>query len=144
MRRADGEERLAIVQVPSNMQRFVRLPIGETVRFALLDDLVMFFGHRLFPGYTVKERTLFKVTRDADVGVDEDRDDDFVAAMEEVLVNRQNSWPVRLSISADSEELQSRIALGPGPRRRRCLSRWTGRSTSRASWNLPTFRASNG
>jgi polyphosphate kinase len=110
----DGEGRLAIVQVPSNMQRFVGLPIGKTVRFALLDDLVMFFGHRLFPGYTVNERTLFKVTRDADVGVDEDRDDDFIAAMEEVLVNRQNSWPVRLSISADSEELQSRIALALG------------------------------
>ncbi len=110
----DGEDRLAIVQVPSNMQRFVSLPIGKSVRFALLDDLVMFFGHRLFPGYTVRERTLFKVTRDADVGVDEDRDDDFVAAMEEVLVNRQNSWPVRLSISADSEELQSRISLALG------------------------------
>ena len=43
----DGEDRLAIVQVPSNMQRFVSLPIGKSVRFALLDDLVMFFGHRL-------------------------------------------------------------------------------------------------
>jgi len=98
------------VPVPSNMGRFVRLPIGDSVRFALLDDLVMTFGHRLFPGYACKERTLFKVTRDADVGVDEDRDDDFIAAMEEVLVNRQNSWPVRLSISPDSEALESRLA----------------------------------
>jgi len=109
-----GEERLAIIQVPSNLGRFVRLPVGEGVRFALLDDLVMEFGHQLFPGYTVKERSLFKVTRDADIGVDEDRDDDFVAAMEEVLVNRQNSWPVRLSISADSEELESRLSATLG------------------------------
>ncbi len=107
----DSEDRLTIVPVPSNMGRFIRLPIGDIVRFALLDDLVMTFGHRLFPGYSCKERTLFKVTRDADVGVDEDRDDDFVAAMEEVLVNRQNSWPVRLSISSDSEALESRLAL---------------------------------
>ncbi len=110
----DSQERLAIVQVPANISRFVRLPIGETVRFALLDDLVMTFGQRLFPGYVVRERTLFKVTRDADAGVDEDRDDDFIAAMEEVLVNRQNSWPVRLSISADSEELEARLAKALG------------------------------
>jgi len=109
-----GEERLAIIQVPSNLGRFVRLPMGSGVRFALLDDLVMEFGHRLFPGYAVRERTLFKVTRDADIGVDEDRDDDFVAAMEEVLVNRQNSWPVRLSISADSEALESMIKAAMG------------------------------
>ncbi len=110
----DGAERLAIIQVPSNLGRFVRLPLGVGVRFALLDDLVMDFGHRLFPGYTVEERCLFKVTRDADIGVDEDRDDDFIAAMEEVLVNRQNSWPVRLSISADSEELEARLTTALG------------------------------
>jgi len=62
----------------------------------------------------VVEQSLFKVTRDADIGVDEDRDDDFIVAMEEVLVNRQNSWPVRLSISAESEALEEmiRTALG--------------------------------
>jgi len=107
---AAGEDRLAVIQVPPNLPRFVRLPSGAGVRFALLDDLVMEFGPRLFPGYQTMEKTLFKVTRDADIGVDEDRDDDFIAAMEEVLVNRQNSWPVRLSISADSEELESRLA----------------------------------
>ncbi|GAB1456256.1 MAG: polyphosphate kinase 1 [Spirochaetia bacterium] len=108
------EERLAIIQVPGNLGRFVQLPIGIGIRFALLDDLVMDYGHRLFPGYQVTERSLFKVTRNADIGVDEDRDDDFIAAMEEVLVNRQNSWPVRLTISADSEMLESRIAAALG------------------------------
>lgn len=109
-----GDDRLAIIPVPLNMGRFVRLPIGDTTRIALLDDLVMTFGHRLFPGYQCRERTLFKVTRDADSGVDEDRDDDFIAAMEEVLVNRQNAWPVRLSISADSEALEARLAAALG------------------------------
>lgn len=109
-----GVDRLGIVQVPSILGRFVRLPLGNGVRMALLDDLVMAFGHRLFSGYQVVEQSLFKVTRDADIGVDEDRDDDFIVAMEEVLVNRQNSWPVRLSISAESEALEEmiRTALG--------------------------------
>ncbi len=109
-----GPDRLGIIQVPSILGRFVRLPPGEGVRMALLDDLVMAFGHRLFSGYQVVEQTLFKVTRDADIGVDEDRDDDFIVAMEEVLVNRQNSWPVRLSISAESEELEAMIGAALG------------------------------
>lgn len=112
----EGPRRLAIVQVPANLSRFVMLPPTETkdVRYALLDDLVLAFGHRLFPGQTVVERTLFKVTRDADIGVDEDRDDDFVAAMEEILVNRQNSWPVRLTISEDSELVGAMVAKALG------------------------------
>ena len=109
-----GVDRLGIVQVPSILGRFVRLPIGDGLRMALMDDLVMAFGHRLFAGYQVVEQTLFKVTRDADIGVDEDRDDDFIVAMEEVLVNRQNSWPVRLSISAESEVLEAMIKTAIG------------------------------
>lgn len=111
------EDRLAVIQVPSNLPRFIRLPSGAGVRYALLDDMVMEFGPRLFPGYETREKTLFKVTRDADIGVDEDRDDDFIAAMEEVLVNRQNSWPVRLSISSDSERLEALLSrlLGLSP-----------------------------
>ncbi|OHD82583.1 MAG: hypothetical protein A3J97_11740 [Spirochaetes bacterium RIFOXYC1_FULL_54_7] len=107
-----GDEPLAIVQLPPNFGRFVRLPPTDDgcLRIALLDDIVLTFGHRLFPGYLTRERALFKVTRDADIGVDEDRDDDFVAAMEEILVNRQNSWPVRITLSGDSATISTMIA----------------------------------
>jgi polyphosphate kinase len=114
----EGEEGLAVVQVPPNVDRFVRLPAeGTTARVALVDDVVAFFGPRLFPGWTVRESLLFKVTRDADFAVDEDRADDFIAAMEEVVVDRQNSFPVRLAVSDDSEAIAERIraALGLGP-----------------------------
>ncbi len=132
----DGDpagRRLAVVQVPYNVDRFVFLPPEDgVVRVALLDDIVLHFAHGLFPGYVAKERALFRVTRDADIGVDEDRDDDFVAAMEEVLVNRQNSWPVRLTFSGASPILKSMLtdALGlsdgevydvPGPVSLRCF-----------------------
>lgn len=123
-----GEERIAVVQIPPSLDRIVWLPLendGKT-RFALLDDVVLTWGHRLFPGWNVREATLFKVTRDADFAVDEEREDDFIEAMEEVLVGREQSHPVRLSVSADSprlkDELARRLALGsddvyemPGP-----------------------------
>jgi polyphosphate kinase len=109
------EPRLVIVTVPPNLDRFVPMPseTGHT-HFALLDDIILTLGDALFSGYRVVERTLFKVARDAAIGVDEGRDDDFVAAMEEVLANRQNSWPVRMSIGKDAKALKTRLrdALG--------------------------------
>jgi len=120
--RTDGDpadlppsEELAIVQMPQNLDRFVPVPAsGNVVRIALLDDVLLAFGHALFPGRKVLERSLFKVTRDADIGVDEGRDDDFVAAMEEILINRQNSWPVRISVSGDADPLAARLAAALG------------------------------
>jgi polyphosphate kinase len=114
---AEGEsdDGLAIVQVPTNIDRFVRMPAeGTTTRVALVDDVVAYFGPRLFPGWSVSESLLFKVTRDADFAVDEDRADDFIAAMEEVVVDRQNSLPVCLAVSGDSEGIASRIRAALG------------------------------
>jgi polyphosphate kinase len=108
----EDTERVAVAQIPPSMDRIVWLPReseGKTC-FALLDDVVMTWGHRLFPGWTVKEAMLFKVTRDADFSVDEERDEDFIEAMEEVIVGREQSYPVRLSISADSPRLRDYLA----------------------------------
>jgi polyphosphate kinase len=114
--REEGEEEgLAVVQVPPNLDRFVRLPVDGTVaRVVLMEDVVAFFGPRLFPGWAVRESLLFKVTRDADFAVDEDRADDFIAAMEEVVVDRQNSYPVRLAVSGESDAIAERIRIALG------------------------------
>lgn len=111
----DGRPRLVMVTVPPNLDRFVPVPSdsGRT-HLALLDEVILTLGHSLFPGYRVLERNLFKVARDAAIGVDEGRDDDFVAAMEEILANRQNSWPVRITLGTDTPALRERLkeALG--------------------------------
>ncbi|MCA1949883.1 MAG: polyphosphate kinase 1 [Treponema sp.] len=103
---------VAIVQVPTALDRIIWLPPepGQKKPWALLDDVVMLWAHRLFNGYTIKEAMLFKVTRDADFSVDEERDEDFVEAMAEVLQNREHSWPVRLSYSGNSPVLKERLA----------------------------------
>jgi polyphosphate kinase len=107
---AEGAPGLAVVQVPHNVERFVRIPSESSgLRLALVEEIVRAFGSRLFPGWTIRESILFKVTRDADFGVDEERDGDFLAAMEEVLAGRQNSWPVRLTVSGSSAELKERL-----------------------------------
>lgn len=104
------KDRVAVVQVPPNIERFVRMPSQEaSLRLTLVEELVAAFGYRLFPGWTVREVLQFKVTRDADFGVDEERDEDFIAAMEEVLAGRQNSFAVRLSYLGESSTIAERL-----------------------------------
>ncbi len=106
---------LAIVQIPASIPRIVWLPAIDDERyFTLLDDVVRTFGQRLFPGFSIEESLLFKVTRDADFAVDEDRDDDFIAAIQEVLVSRLSSVPVRLICTGESPAIRSFLKEGMG------------------------------
>ena len=53
LREEDGQSMRALLPLPSQVERFVRLPgaIGAPIRFVLLDDLVGLFLDRLFPGF---------------------------------------------------------------------------------------------
>lgn len=114
-----GEQVYAVAQVPQNSGRFISLPnqeesLQEAYRFSLIEDLIMSFASRLFPGHKVNGSLVFKVTRDADSGVDEDRQEDFLTAMEEVLAGRQNSTPIRLSIAGKAPALVAILQKGLG------------------------------
>jgi polyphosphate kinase len=118
-----GGDRIAVIQIPPAPGRILWLPPEEgppkegRVQWALLDDVILSWGAYLFPGYTIRESMLFKINRDADFSVDEKRDEDFIEAMEEVLVRRDYSRPVRMVCSVDSvflkEELARRLELEP-------------------------------
>ncbi len=102
----DSARKLAIVELPTSLKRFHQLPSSSDARcFVSLDDIIVHNAKQLFPGYTVQEHAIFRVTRDADLGVDEERDEDFVVAMEEVLAGRERSIPVRLQINTAYQDL---------------------------------------
>lgn len=102
--KGQDEHYLAIVQIPASLERLIFLPEDSgTVSFALLEDVIVQHAAALFPGYRVVAQCLFRVTRDADMGVDEERDEDFVEAMEQVLARREFSKAVRLSIAGASD-----------------------------------------
>jgi len=112
--RSSGE-RVAVVQIPQSLERVVRIPEESAeAAFALLEDVIVTFAEQLFPGFRVREHLLFRVTRDADIGVDEERDEDFVEAMERVLEHRERSAAIRLSTTGTSEWLEAYLmgALG--------------------------------
>ncbi|MFP4407621.1 MAG: polyphosphate kinase 1 [Spirochaetaceae bacterium] len=103
-----GEEEFAVVQIPPSVQRIIYLPTERSrVAFTLLEYLVVSYAHLLFPGYEIRQHAFFRLTRDADMSVDEERDEDFVEAMEQVLESREHSRPVRLTVNGSSEKLKA-------------------------------------
>jgi polyphosphate kinase len=96
-----GPELFARVKVPNNVPRFVRVE-RETpgMRFLPLEDLIAAHLNQLFPGMTVVECHLFRITRNAEVEVDEDRDEDLLQALERELARRRFGPPVRLEVAS--------------------------------------------
>ena len=103
----DGGPHFARVKVPDNVDRFVRLnsTVGEieTIRFLPMEELIAAFLPALFPGMEIVERHAFRITRNADMDV-EDRDEDLLQALERELARRRFGPPVRLEISGDMSE----------------------------------------
>ncbi|WP_373312250.1 RNA degradosome polyphosphate kinase [Asanoa siamensis] len=93
-----GQVLFARVKVPNNVPRFVR--IGRTNRFLPVEELISNHLGQLFSGMQVVECHLFRVTRNADVEVDEDRDEDLLQALERELARRRFGPPVRLEVAA--------------------------------------------
>jgi len=91
-----GAERFARVKVPNNVPRFV--PVAEGQSVLPLEELIAAHLPQLFPGMDVGEHHLFRVTRNADVEVEEDRDEDLLQALERELARRRFGPAVRLEI----------------------------------------------
>jgi polyphosphate kinase len=94
---ADGEAMRALVPIPPQVVRFVRLH-GTGTRFILTEDVVKLFAGRLFPGYRVLTSGHFRVIRDSEMEVDEEAQD-LVRSFESALKRRRLGTCIRLAIS---------------------------------------------
>lgn len=100
----DGSDqpRFAVIPFGRSALRFVTLPSKGGYEYMLAGDVVSHFVQGFFPGEDVQATTLFRITRNADMSLDEDEAADFVSGIEEVLLQRQDSFCVRLELSANS------------------------------------------
>jgi polyphosphate kinase len=92
----------ALIPLPSQIERFVRLPAGEDgkIRFLLLEELVTMFMNRLFPGFKMQGTGLFRLIRDTDVEFEEEAED-LVQSYETALKRRRRGIAIQLTIQAD-------------------------------------------
>ncbi|HET6184695.1 MAG TPA: RNA degradosome polyphosphate kinase [Acetobacteraceae bacterium] len=110
-REGDGQGMRALIPLPSQVERFVRLPAGEhgTIRFVMLEAVVAHFLARLFPGFRVTGKGLFRLIRDTDVEFEEEAED-LVRSYETALKRRRRGVAIHLSLSAElPEELRSLV-----------------------------------
>jgi polyphosphate kinase len=110
-----GPELFARIKVPNNVPRFVPVRHGESrnesgYRFLPVEDLISTQLGQLFSGMRVAECHLFRVTRNAELEVDEDRDEDLLQALERELARRRFGPPVRLEVAASvSDEVLEKL-----------------------------------
>jgi polyphosphate kinase len=107
-----GEERFARVKVPEGLPRFV--PIGKHGLFVPLEQVIAHFLPMLFPGASILERAVFRVTRDADFEVSDDAHD-LLQAVESELRKRRFGDVVRVEVSSSaSAAMVARLMDGLG------------------------------
>lgn len=94
-------DRVVVVPVPSQLPRLVTLPADKDTHLARVEDAIAANVTALFPGSEVAAAVAFRITRDADVVLQDDEEiEDLLRAMEEVVLSRRRRIPVRLTISA--------------------------------------------
>jgi polyphosphate kinase len=124
-----GIEHFARVKVPNNVPRLVRVgpepgdvegeetDTGDATNldrrcwFLPIEDLIAEHLDKLFEGMQVAEHHVFRVTRNADLDVEEDRDEDLLQALERELARRRFGPPVRLEITDEMSEHMLELLL---------------------------------
>ena len=105
-----GEERFARVKFPERLARF--LVVGRDDLYVPLEQVIAHFLPRLFPGVSLVEWAVFRVTRDADFEVSDDAAD-LLEAVEIELRKRRFGDVVRIEVSSSaSEQMVERLTQG--------------------------------
>jgi polyphosphate kinase len=114
-----GEKRFARVKIPPILPRLFEV---ERDKFVLLDQVIEANLDELFRGMDILETHLFRVTRDADIAIEEDEADDLLLAIEEEVRRRRFGEAVRLEVERSMPELTRRLLIkGIGVRDEDCF-----------------------
>ena len=110
-RREDDNRMNALLLIPQQLNRFIRLPEAEGdvgLNFVRLETLISTFVEQTFPGYEVLGKGMFRVIRDSDIEVEEEAED-LVQLFESALKRRRRGSVIRLKLDADMPDSLQRL-----------------------------------
>ena len=104
----EQNEKVAIVQVPSVLERFIEIPSNDGEKeFVLLEDVITSHIDQLFYGYKVKSTQAFRLTRNADLTIHEEGAQDLLVEIEKELKKRK--WGVGSRLEVRDGEMSDEV-----------------------------------
>ena len=100
-----GKERIGIIPCNSEMiPRMISIP-GREHTYILREELILHYMNDVFNGYKIKQKSVMRVTRNADIDVSKvyDEDLDYRDQMAQLVKLRKKLAPVRLELTRDIE-----------------------------------------
>jgi len=106
------EDLFARVKVPASLPRFVETTEFGGTRFIALEQVIIANLHQLFPGMEIEDYYTFRLTRNADLELEEEESENLLESMEQELLRRKFGPPVRLEVASDiNPELLNRLKV---------------------------------
>jgi polyphosphate kinase len=99
-----SESIFATVQVPSVLNRLVEIPSNFGKTFIFLEDIIKMNLNTLFSGYPILDSSCYRITRNADLTLDEEGAEDLLETIEESLKQRKWGSTVRLEIENGTDK----------------------------------------
>ena len=107
-----NEELFARVKVPASLPRFIETAEFASTRFIPLEKVIIANLHQLFPGMEIEDYYTFRITRNADLELEEEESENLLESMEQELLRRKFGPPVRLEVASDiGSDLLNRLKL---------------------------------
>ena len=107
-----NEELFARVKVPASLPRFIETAEFASTRFIPLEKVIIANLHGLFPGMEIQDYYTFRITRNADLELEEEESENLLESMEQELLRRKFGPPVRLEVASDiGSDLLNRLKL---------------------------------
>ena len=95
------EELFARVKVPASLPRFMETAKFASTRFIAIEQVIIANLHQLFPGMEIEDYYTFRITRNADLELEEEESENLLESMEQELLRRKFGPPVRLEVASD-------------------------------------------
>jgi len=97
--REGDEDSILVIPIPGLFGRFLPVPSRGQVAFAAIEEIMADNMNLVCPGRKIKSMDFFRITRDADVEVQEDESGDLLSSMEKAVLERRRRSAVRLELS---------------------------------------------